>query len=186
MQKYKDTFLYIFFILIGFIYSIVTLRPAIIETMDVEKQIETKTVEAADLERKLETLKASEVEKTATAGQMKNIYKPDMPGLEAESSFTVVFDDIIDMAKYNSVKIYSIEYIYNPTEDEFVKNASSQYNVCDLNIALIADYPDLEGFLKELYKYPYLINIDKIELAPYQKNKRLLLTNLQIKLYASK
>jgi len=186
MQRYKTAILYIVFVLIGFIYSIVTLRPQILEVISLKEQIETKTIEAADLERKLDALKASEMEKTTISGQVKNIYKPDSPGLEAESSFTVIFDDIVDMAKYNGVKIYSIEYIYNPAEDEFVKGAPSLYNVCELNIALIADYPDLESFMKELYKYPYLINIDKVELAPYQKNKRLLLTNLRIKLYASK
>jgi len=186
MQKYKDSIIYIVFILIFFIWTVVSLKPKITDLITVENDLRAKTVESADLDRKLEALKASEVERTVDSGQIKNIYKPDAPGLDAESSFTVIFDDIIDMAKYNSVKIYSIEYIYNPPEDEFVKAAAAQYNVCELKISLISDYQDLESFLKELYKYPYLINIDKVELTPYVKNKRLLLTNMQIKLYATK
>lgn len=186
MQKYKDSIIYIVFILIFLIWTVVSLKPKITDIISVENDLKAKTVESADLDRKLEALKASEVEKTVDSGQVKNIYKPDMPGLDAESSFTVIFDDIIDMAKYNAVKIYSIEYVYNPPEDEFVKSASAQYNVCELKMSLISDYPDLESFMKELYKYPYLINIEKVELTPYTKNKRLLLTNLNIKLYSTK
>ena len=186
MQKYKDSLIFIVFFLVFFIWLLVTLKPQISDIISVENDLKLKTVEAADLETKLAALKASEIEKTTTSGQMKNIFKPDEPGLDAESSFTVVFDDIIDMAKYNGVKIYSIEYVYNPPEDEFVKGAPSQYNVCELKMSIISDYADLESFLKEIYKYPYLIDIDKIELSPYTKNKKILLTNLQIKLYATK
>ena len=186
MQRYKDSFLYIAFIIIFLIWTLVTLKPQIGDVIRTEKDIKAKTVESADLDRKLEALKANEVQETTNSGPMKNIYKPDAPGLDAESSFTVIFDDIIDMAKYNGVKVYSIEYVYNPPEDAFVKGAPTQYNVCELNMAIVADYPDLESFLRELYKYPYLMAIDKVELAPYTKNKRLLLTNLQLKLYASK
>lgn len=186
MQKYKEAIIYVVFITIVLIYAVITLQPKIAEIYTVEQDLAAKTAESADLDRKLETLKASEMEKMNTGEQAKNIYKPEVSGADAEASFTVVFDDIIDMAKYNGVKIYSIEYVYNPPEDEFVKGAGTQYNVCQLNMQLISDYPDLEGFLKEIYKYPYLINIDKIELVPYAKNKKILVTKLQLKLYASK
>lgn len=88
------------------------------------------------------------------------------------------------MAKYNGLKIYAIQYTYNPPDDEFVKGATGKYNVCQLDMEVIVDYQDLESFLKDIYKYPYLINIDMIELTPYPKNKKILLTNLQIKLYS--
>ncbi|MFA7658389.1 MAG: hypothetical protein WCY19_03045 [Candidatus Gastranaerophilaceae bacterium] len=186
MQKYKEAILFVIFITIGFIYALASLRPRIVDIFTVEKDLSTKSIEYADLERKLETLKASEIANMSTSDQTKNIYKPEIPGMDAESSFTVIFDDIIEMAKYNGIKIYSIEYVYNPAEDEFVKGVGSQYNVCQLNMQIIADYPDLESFLKEIYKYPYLINIDKLELAPYNRNKKILLAKLQLKLYSSK
>ena len=78
------------------------------------------------------------------------------------------------------------EGVYNPPEDEFIKSAADKFNVCSLNMQIIADYSDLESFLKELYKYPYLININKIELTPYPKNKKILMSILQLKLYSSK
>ena len=186
MQKYKEALLYVVFITIFLVYAAITLQPKIVEIYTIEQDLAAKTTEFADLDRKLETLKASEMEKMNTSEQAKKIYKPEIQGADAESSFTVIFDDIIDMAKYNGVKIYSIEYVYNPPEDEFVKGAGDQYNVCQLNMQLIADYPDLEGFIKEIYKYPYFINIDKLELVPYSKNKKILVARLQLKLYASK
>lgn len=187
MQRYKEAILFIVFMVIAIIYAVFKMQPKIAELIQIENDIKAKTVEVADLDRKVETLKAASIEKEAqTAGQNKKIYKSAESGLDAESSFTVLFDDIIEMTKYNAVKVYSIEYIYNPESDEFVKGAPDRYNVCQLNMQMIADYVDFESFLKELYKYPYLVNIDKLELTPYQKNKKILLINLQLKLYSEK
>lgn len=186
MKKYKEAILYGIFILLGFIYAVTRVQPEIFKIFTLEKDINTKSVQFADLERKLETLKKTEMEKMTLSKQAKNIYKPDTPGLDAESSFAVLFDDVIDMARYNGIKVYSIEYVYNPKEDEFVKGASDKYNVCQLNMQIITDYEDLESFLKELYKYPYLLNVNKLELTPYPKNKKILISALQIKLYSAK
>jgi len=186
MLKYKEAILYSFFMIVIFIITIVQLQPQIVKIIDIENNIKSQTAQQNDLQIKLDALKKAEMEKLDLSMQTKKIYRPEISGLDAESSFTVVFDDIIDMAKYNGIKIYSIEYAYNPQDDEFVKGASDKYNVCTLNMEIIADYADLESFLKELYKYPYLVNIDKLELSPYPKNKRILLAKFQIKLYAEK
>lgn len=185
MKKYTAAFIYIFFMVVILIFEIINLQPMVSQYFNIKNNIESQTLKQADLERQLDTLKKAAMEINLTA-QTKNIYKPDTPGLDAESSFTVLFDDVIDMAKYNGIKIYSIEYAYNPADDEFVKGAPDKYNVCQLTMSIIADYADLESFMKELFKYPYLINIDKLELSPYPKNKRILLSNMQIKLYSSK
>jgi Tfp pilus assembly protein PilO len=165
----------------------VKIQPKAVELIDVENQLKAKNIEVSDLDRKIEAIKAANIEKDAKAAQKdKKIYKSDEVGLDMESSFTVLFDDIIEMAKYNGIKIYSIEYIYDPAEDEVVKAATGKYNVCQLNIQMIADYVDMESFFKEIYKYPYLVNIDNIEIVPYEKNKKLLLTKLKLKLYSAK
>ena len=51
---------------------------------------------------------------------------------------------------------------------------------------IISDYTDFQGFISDLYKYPYLVNINNVEVYPYPKNKKILLINLSITLYASK
>lgn len=187
MQKYKESILYILFVVIAIIFVIYRLQPNVVAIFDVESQLKAKNVESSDLDRKLETIKAANVEKELkTAGKNKKIYKAEGAGLDNESAFTVLFDDIVEMAKYNGVKIYSIEYVYDPQTDEIVKGAAGKYNVCQLNMQMIADYLDLEGFFKELYKYPYLLNVDKMEITSYEKNKKILLVNLQLKLYLTK
>lgn len=187
MQKYRETILYSVIAILLIVFAFTKFQPAAVKLFGIEKDLSAKTAESSDLDRKLETLKADEAGKDMQlAGQLKKIYKPEFSGMDAESSFTVVFDDIIDMAKYNGVKIYSIEYVYNPPSDEVVIGASDKYNVCQLNMQVIADYSDFESFFRELYKYPYLVNIDKIEMVPYQKNKAIILGTVQLKLYAAK
>lgn len=186
MQKYKTIVLYLLLISIGFVFAVIRLKPAIMGIYHVEKGIKAKKIESADLDRKLETLKASAMQKMAAASTTKNIYKPAGIVQDAEASFTVIFDDIINMAKFDGIKIYSIEYTYNPQDDDFVKGAPDKYNVCTIKMEVIADYVDLQDFLKEIYKYPYLINIDKLELIPYARNKKILLSTIQLKLYSSK
>lgn len=187
MQKYKETIIYITAFLIAIIFVLTQVQPKVSTLISVHGELGTKKTELADLERKLETLKSQEAENAAKElTQWKKIYKPETAGMDPEATFITPFDDVIEMAKYNSIKIFSIEYIYNPPTDEFVVGAPAQYNVCQLNMQIIGDYSDLESFFKELYKYPYLINIDKLELAPYEKNKAILVGKLQLKMYSSK
>jgi hypothetical protein len=130
MQLYKEAIIYVLVFFAAIIILGVKLKPQVFNIYGIEKNLNAKNIEIVDLQRKLDTLKSAEAEKTNLAGLTKTIYKPGEAGTDTESSFTVVFDDIIDMAKYNGVKIYSIEYVYNPTDDEFVKSASDKYNVC--------------------------------------------------------
>lgn len=190
MKKYKDIVLWTVLLILGIVAAAYFAKPQVGKIIRLENGIKEKTTQAADLQRQLDTLKKSKMDEEAQKNnaplQAKNIYKPETTSTAAESSFTILFDDLIDMAKYNGIKIYSIKYDYNPAEDDFVKNAGSQYNVCALSMQLVSDYADLQSFLQELYKYPYLISIDKLEITPYTKNKKIIVSALQLKLYASK
>lgn len=190
MKKYKDIIIWTILLIIGIVLVAYFTKPQVGKIIRLEKGVKEKTVQVADLQRQLDTLKQNqaneEAQKNTAPKEAKNIYKPDTTSTAAESSFTILFDDLIDMAKFNGIKIYSIKYDYNPAEDDFVKNAGSQYNVCLLSMQLVSDYADLQSFLQELYKYPYLVSVDKLEITPYSKNKKIIVTALQLKLYASK
>lgn len=187
MQRYREAILYIVLLVVALIFTMSQLKPAIVNTFNTNKELSTKKSESEDLERRIEAIKAADIKKNTRATLLsKKIYKPSESGLDPESSFSILFDDVIEMAKFNNIKVYAIEYTYNPESDDFVKGAASKYNVCQLSMQVISDYADLESFLKELYKYPYLLNISKIEMMPYAKNKKILLTNLQLKLYSEK
>lgn len=160
--------------------------PKITEFIDLNKSIPEKTTTKVDLEKKLEELKRYETQKADTIVEVKKIYKQDSPDLDTETAFTVTFDDVINMAKYNGVKIFSLKYNYNPADDEFISKSSGSYNVCQLDMELVSDYQSFENFMQELFKYPYLINLNKIELMAYPKNKKILLIKMQLKLYTKK
>lgn len=187
MKRYTDSILLLILIIILAGFGLYKLKPSIVGIYNIEKGISEKTQVLADLDRQLQTLKTEAAQKAQqTDIYEKKFYKPGDSGLDTEASFAVVFDDLIEMAKYNSVKIYSISYTYNPATDAFVKGAPGSYNVCQVNMQMIADYLDFSEFMKAIYKYPYLVNIDEIELKPYTKNKRILLINVQLKLYSAK
>lgn len=186
MLKYKEAILYLIIIAIAFIFLAVQIVPKVQELFNTRKTMIEKTTEAADLKTKIEELEKYEKQKADNIIEIKKIFKQDTPDLEPESAFTVTFEDIINMAKYNDVKIFSLNYSYNPSDDEFVTQSAAQYNVCQLDMELVSDYQNFSSFLKELFKYPYLINIDKIELIAYPKNKKILLIKLRLKLYTKK
>ena len=148
LQKYRMALLLIVLIIVILVVLIRSVVPEVQKIMSVESELKTKAIEVEDLERKAEELKKTEMETVAAMEQTKSVYKPDA-GLDVES-FTVMFDDIIEMAKYNGIKVYSIGYAYNPTEDEFVKGAPNKYNVSQVNMQIIADYSDTENFFKDI------------------------------------
>jgi hypothetical protein len=51
---------------------------------------------------------------------------------------------------------------------------------------LIGTYTEFENFLRELFKHEHFLEISSIEIKPYQKNKRILLISMQVKLYAQR
>ena len=88
------------------------------------------------------------------------------------------------MLHANTVKIKSINYTYNPADDEFVKFGKDIYFVCDVNMELASNYTNLGQLIQELYQYPYYIRINSLDIKPYAKDKKILITNLSLRLYA--
>ena len=51
---------------------------------------------------------------------------------------------------------------------------------------MIGTYKDFEGFLKELYKHEHFLDMASMEIVPYSRDKKILIINFQLKLYAQK
>lgn len=188
MKKYRDLIIYSIFLILILIFGISKLSPLVSSFLDLHKQVISKRVEVQDYERQVKQIRQNQAANENAQAQTpdKDIYKPSEAGEDTETSFTVIFDDVINMAKYNGVKIYSIEYAYDPADDPFVTGAPDKFHACQITMDLVADYNDLEGFLKEIYKYPYLVNFNSIRIVPYQKNKKLLLVEIALTLYSTK
>lgn len=169
------------------IFLIVKTVPEAQKIMQLQTDYKTQSASLADSERKLQDLKDAEARKDAESQNLsKMFFKPINDGLDTEAAIADEFAEILQLIRENKIKTRSIKYDYDPQDDNFVKNAANRYHVCRVSAEMIVSYANFANFLRELYKHEHFLEISKIEIAPYEKNKRILLVSLQIKLYAAK
>ena len=114
------------------------------------------------------------------------MYKSDLATLDAMASFGIMFEDVIQAAKYNGLKLRSIEYAQNPPDDIITQNVISDYNTCAVKMQLIGSYAQFRSYFEDIANYPYLINLDKISIFPYEADKKILIADVQVNLYSEK
>jgi Tfp pilus assembly protein PilO len=119
----------------------------------------------------------------ASATAQKKVYAPVESDLGNDTLFFTLYNDVIEMMHSNSLRIKSIDYVYNPQGDEFVK-AGKDYFVFDVNVELVSNYTNLGKFIQDLYQYPYYIKILDLKVKPYNRDKKILISDLSIRLYA--
>ena len=169
----------------GFLISKVV--PEIQRIVDIQEQYKSQTATLADTERKLQGLKDNmEAKRIENENMIKAFYKPINGGNDTESVISDEFGEILQIVRENKIKTRSIKYDYDPQDDNFVKNVGNKYHVCRITAEMVGNYSNFENFLRELYKHEHFLEISKVEIVPYEKNKRILLVNLQIKLYAQR
>ena len=158
----------------------------------VNNDIKTKNETLQQKQEQLDKLNASAAEiiqkENDASKSEKPFYKPIMAGFDSEAAIAGEFSEILQLVRANQIKIRSIKYEYDKdvTDDAFAQNAGDQYNVARLNIEMIANYSNYDNFLKELYRHQHFMDIQSAEIVPYKKNKRVLLINFKVKLYAKK
>lgn len=188
MERYRryygiGIFLLAAFVLIYTSYNMIT--PKINELTSSNSKLEKKqTLLQAKQKDKLIVENKIKKIKNSIAGSQKKIYAPVESDLGNDTLFFTLYNDVIEMVHSNAVKIKSINYDYNPKSDEFVKFGKDVYFVCDINLELVSNYTNLGKFIQDIYQYPYYIKINKLDVKPYAKDKKVLLTSLSLRLYA--
>ena len=187
IKKFKIALAIFGLTLVVLIMIIAQIVPQIQKTIDLQNQTTKKTKSLADLERKLENLK-KEAEKKDKIEEttLKVFFKPITDSTDTETAITDEFEEILQIMRSNKIKARSVKYESDPQDDSFVKSASNKYQVCKITAEMIASYSDFENFLRDLYKHEHFLDITKFEIVPYQKNKKILLVSLQLKLYAQR
>lgn len=161
--------------------------PEIQKIVQIQQDTKTKSGELTDAERKLTELKsAAEKREVQDSNVLQMFFKPVSEGLDTEAAISDEFGEILQLMRDNKVKARSVKYDYDPQDDNFVKNAANKYHVCRVSAEMVANYADFANFVRELYKHEHFLDISKIEIVPYQKNKKILLVSFQIKLYAQR
>lgn len=171
--------------LIVFIFLVMKVVPEAQRISQIQTDYKAQSSALADSERKLQDLKDAARRKEAE-NEKKIFFKPISEGLDTEAAISDEFGEILQIVRENKIKMRSVKYDYDPQDDNFVKNAGNRYQVCRVTAEMIASYSNFANFLRELYKHEHFLEISKIEIAPYEKNKRILLISLQIKLYAQR
>ncbi len=186
-EKFKNAILLLIFGIFLFVYLLTKLTPTIQSIFNDNKKYKTQVETYEEKERTLQTLKIQAEKKSKQVDVItKKFYKPIVEGFDTEAVITDQLQDVISILRANMIKARSIDYDYDPEDDSFVANAGDKYHVCRLTLELISDYKAFERFLQDLYKHEHYLDMEAIEITPYQKNKKILLVNMQLKLYAQK
>ena len=179
--------MYIFIILFCLAIGLYLIIPKVNESYTTYKQIQEKQVNVQKTQTQIDELRAQKLayekqEKSST----KPVYKTDVASLDPMASFGIMFEDVIQAAKYNGLKLRSIEYAQNPPDDIVSQNVQSDFNVCAVKMQLIGSYAQFRSYFDDIANYPYLINLDKISIFPYESDKKILIADVQVNLYAEK
>ena len=184
LQKYKESLMYLAGIIVVAVFLFQKIQPEFTRTIDLYKQVGQQKDVAAGISKQLSVAK-EKVERKKKMRLLDDMTKKVYSPLDADSAFSVLLDDIIEISRKNHIKTHSIQSTLNPSEDVFVKGDKEHFSAYQLDMKIVSDYSDFEGFIRDLYAYNYLININNIEIYPYQKNKRILLINLTLTLYST-
>ena len=146
---------------------------------EVQQTLDKKRTERDTIAQKLKDLKNSML------NSQKRIYSPseNFSDDKNDTLFFALYSDVMEMLHANSIKIKSIDYKYNPNDDIFTKQGS-MYFVCDINMDIVSNYVNLGKLIQDLYQYPYYIKINQVDVKPYPKDKKILLSKLSLRLYA--
>lgn len=188
MEKYQK-----YYGVIGFCIAVIALffiayqliTPKVNNLNELKSNIERLEKERSSKQSKLEIVqkKIKRIKDSIITSQ-KKIYSPIESELGNDTLFFTLYNDVIEMLHANSVKIKAISYTYNPETDAFVKFGKDVYFVCDVNMELVSNYVNLGKLIQDIYQYPYYIKINELDVKPYPKDKKVLLTNLSLRLYA--
>lgn len=172
-------------ILLSIAVGLYLVIPNVQKSFETYNSVQEKTQKAESTKQQIADLKTKKEayekeEKTAT----KPVYKSDLATLDQMASFGIMFEDVIQSAKYNGLRLRSISYNTNPVGDIIKSNIGDAYNVCEVKMQLIGTYVQFRSYFQDIYNYPYLINLDKISIFPYESNPRILIADVSVMLYS--
>ncbi len=194
IKKYLDMFKIALAIVVGaLLVSIFLLIKIVPESIayfgNHSKYAETEnklTVKRAELETAKKN-KAKQEAREAEGIEVKAFYRDvKSTGNSTSDILAGEIQEINDLIKFYGIKVYKVNYNYDPSDDIFFKEKKDKYSVCRMNMELFATYMKFQSFLKDLYKHEHFLDIQTIEVNPYKKDKSILHVKMDLNLYAEK
>lgn len=194
IKKYADMFkIALIIVVVAILASIFLLTKIVPESIsyfgnhnkyaEIDNKLAAKKAE-------LETAKKNKAKQEARNAQgieLKAFYKNiNSIGNSTSDILAGEIQEINDLIKFYGIKIYKVNYTYDPADDVFFKEKKDVYSVCKMNVELFATYMKFQSFLKDLYKHEHFLDIQAIEVNPYKKDKSILSIKMDLNLYAEK
>ena len=190
LKQFLIPILLILVIIFGIIFFVPKIKDSFMELTGVQAEVKTKQATVQEKEALLAEYRNKEqteiAQEQANQESGKPFYKPVVEGMDTDAAIAGELEEILQLVRANKIKVRSIKNIPDPKDDKFVQNATSQYTVARLNMEMIANYVNYDNFLKELYKHEHFLDIETVKIVPYKKNKKILLINFNLKVYAKK
>lgn len=188
MKILKAYYLYFLVIVLVIAFCIYQVIPKVQNVQDNIKRIAEMETKVNDLNVKYtEVQKRQNIENMKyTNLEQKSIFQPKYTYSNSLLALNGMLEEVTNMALKNQLKLRKIDYIENLTNDVIVENDPNSYNACGVKLSLIGSYFEFQKFLNELFIYPYLVNISTIDISPYQKDKRVLIIDVTLHMYAKK
>ena len=184
-KRYTGVMLFIGAVAVMVFVAVSIITPQYNEWTELRNKVESVTKTLGEKRQAKATIvaKLKKLQQSVMSSQ-KKIYSPVENKLGDDTLFFTLYSDLIEMVRANTIKIKSIDYKYNPKDDVFEKQKGSLYFVCDVNMEIISNYVNLGKLIQDIYQYPYYIKINTIEVIPYPKDKKVLLSKISMRLYA--
>ena len=142
-------------------------------------ELETKQEKLAQIRRQ----KANNVQKKKEAESGKVIYEVLGQQFSPEASFGIMFENILSNITNSGIRIRSIDYNYQPSDDKILFANVPGYNACELSFVAVGNYSQFQKFFKNIAKENYLSNLYEIYIEPYDKDKTILIVKFKVRLY---
>lgn len=107
---------------------------------------------------------------------------PDMQ-FSPDASFAPLFELVLTIAQQSGIRIRAIDYNYSPQEDAIFVAKLEGYNTCELNMVIVGSYTEIQTFFKTIMKEQYVTNLAEVELNPWDKDKKVLIAKVKLRLY---
>lgn len=182
LKKYG---IYLALCIIVIAFGLFKTLPIIGEIASKGQEIKAAKESISDLNKNIEIAKKKNIDAMQSEKENKPIFEPMIKSDDPMVSFSNMLDTILELAKQSGLKIKTIEF-KELESDPIKQNHSATHNSTLLSTQLVGTYTELQTFLREIYRYQYLIGVQKIEVTPYERDKKILVIDLGLALYSKK
>ena len=190
MEKFlKDNIIYIVILVMAVAFGLFFTGKYVVDINTAYGELDAQKDALSTKQTELNNLKAQKArEQKQETKKVKNenakvIYEVLGAQFTPEASFGIMFDSLLSNMTNSGIRIRSIDYNYSPQDDKIMQAGADGYNACELAFTTVANYAQLQNFLKNLAKEKYLTGINEIYIEPYEKDKTILIARFKIRLY---